>query len=314
MPVNKYWTQYRLSNILAMTANNLRKPKTCTDDFHGRLVVITGATSGIGHETARMYASHGANLLVVNRNEERSKAFCEGIRQEFGVACDDIIADFTRLADVRAAGQALLDNDVPIDVLIHNAGVFSTSKQLTVDGNELVFQVNYLSSFLLNVMLKEQLKERGKARVLYVNSEGHRFAVTGIKLDDLTYDKHNYSGLGSYGVAKTAQLLSMIKFAGAFQGSGVTINAVHPGDVRSNMGANNGRAYRWYKKHFVDPTLKSPARSATALYYLGVSPDVEGVSGKFFNLTREEEPAPPARDKAVADELWEQSMQLVGMA
>ncbi len=287
--------------------------KECTDDFKGHLVVITGATSGIGYITVREYASRGANLLVINRNEEKSIALCEEIRQEFQVECDYKIADFSRLSEVRKVGRELLESDLDIDVLIHNAGIYSTKKIITEDDNELVFQVDYLGSFVLNYMLRDKLKARGKARIIFVNSEGHRFAVWGIGLHDPKYEKRRHSGLGSYGVAKTAQLLSMIKFTEYFEGSGVTINAMHPGNVKTNTGSNNGRIYRWYKRNLVDRISKDPQISATALYYLGVSEDMEGISGKFFNLTKEEEPAPPALDREVAEELWHKSIEMAGL-
>jgi short-subunit dehydrogenase len=309
----KYLKQYRWSNIWAMMRGGGKDLKECTDDFQGHLVVITGATSGIGYETARMYASHGANLLVINRNEEKSIAMCGDIREEYGVECDYKIADFSHLDDVRKVGQELLESNIEIDVLIHNAGVYSTEKIYTEDGNELVFQVVYLSSFLLNYMLKDKFKERGKGRIIFVNSEGHRFAVFGIGLHDLKYENRRHTGLGSYGTAKTAQLLSMIKFAEYFEDSGVTINAMHPGNVKTNMGQNNGRIYRWYKRNLIDRSSGSPEMSATALYYLGVSNELEGVSGKFFNLTKEEDPAPPALDEEAAEELWHKSIELVGV-
>jgi NAD(P)-dependent dehydrogenase (short-subunit alcohol dehydrogenase family) len=146
-----------------------------------------------------------------------------------------------------------------------------------------------------------------------VGSEGHRFAAWGIHIDDLNWEKHRYSGLKSYGTAKTAQLLSMIVFDEKFRNTGVTINTVHPGAVKSETGQENGPVYRWFKKNFLDKTLKSPDISAEALYYLGVAKEIEAVSGKFFNLTTEEEPAPPALDKEVAYELWNKSMELAGL-
>ncbi|MFW9809407.1 MAG: SDR family NAD(P)-dependent oxidoreductase [Candidatus Thorarchaeota archaeon] len=313
MSKRKYIRQYKWSNIYAMMRGGGGNLKECTDDFEGRLVVITGATSGIGFATAREYASHGANLLLINRNEEKSIALCEEIRQEFQVECDYQIADFSRLSEVRKVGSELLESDLEIDVLIHNAGVYSTKKIITEDDNELVFQVDYLGSFVLNYMLKDKLKARGKTRIIYVNSEGHRFAVWGIGLHDPKYEKRRHTGLGSYGVAKTAQLLSMIKFAEFFEGSGVTINAMHPGTVKTNTGSNNGRIYRWYKRNLVDRISKDPQISATALYYLGVSKEIEGISGKFFNLTKEEEPAPPALDRDVAEELWYKSIEMAGL-
>jgi NAD(P)-dependent dehydrogenase (short-subunit alcohol dehydrogenase family) len=287
--------------------------KECTDDFEGRLAVITGATSGIGYITAKEYASHGANLLFINRSKEKSTALCEEIRQEFQVECDYKIADFARLSEVRRIAKELLESDLDIDVLIHNAGLYSTAKIITEDGNELVFQVDYLASFVLNYFLKDKLKEQGKARIIFVNSEGHRFAVWGIGLHDPAYEKRRHTGLGSYGVAKTAQLLSMLSFADYFEGSGVTINAMHPGNVKTNSGSQNGRIYLWYKRNIINRSAGDPQISATALYYLGVSKDLEGITGKFFNLTKEEEPAPPALDREVAEELWHKSIEMAGL-
>jgi short-subunit dehydrogenase len=311
--VNKYLKQYEWANIKAMLRNNKASPKECLEDFTDRLVVITGATSGIGYHTAREYASHGANLLLINRNEEKSQKLCEEIQGEFHVKCEYLIADFARLADVVKVGNDLIKINREIDVLIHNAGVYSTKKIFTEDNIELVFQVDYLASFILNYMLKEKLKAQKRARIILVNSEGHRFAILGLHLDDLSWKKHRYSGNASYGVAKLAQILSMYKFEELFKDSGVTINAMHPGNVKSNMGENNGRFYKFFKHNFVDRSSKSPEISATALYYLGVSQELEGVSGKFYNLTTEEEPAPPALDREVSEPLWDISLSLGGL-
>ena len=311
--LSKYLKDYKLANILAMLRNSRVMPKESKDDFKNKLLVITGATSGIGYCTARKYASHGANIICINRNEEKSKKVCEEICHDFDVKCDYGIADFTRISDVKRIGRELLKSEINIDVLIHNAGLYSTTKLFTDDNIEMVFQVIYLGSFILNYMLKDKLKAQKRARIIFVNSEGYRFAISGLKLDDLRWEKNRYSGLGSYGAAKTAQLLSMIKFNEYFKDSGVTINACHPGQVKTNMGENNGWLYRFYKHYFVNPLSKPPEISATALYYLGVSKDVEGVSGKFFNLTTEEELAPHALDKEVAEELWKESLRLGGL-
>lgn len=302
--MNKYLKEYRWANIFAMVRNLASDPQICTDDFKNRFVVITGATSGIGYATAKKYASHGAELLCINRNEEKSIALCETLKNEYGTACSYLIADFTKLADVHAAGRHLAALDRDIDVVIHNAGVFVTQKTFTADQLEMVFQTNYLSTFILNDYLKDKLVNQKRGRILFVNSEAHRFAVWGIHLDDLAWEKHHYSGIKSYGAAKTAQLLSMIKLKEYFEGSGVTVNAMHPGNVKTNSGQNNGPLYKLSKKIFVDRTAKSTDVSAEALYTLGVSSELERVSGKFFHLTTEEEPAPPALDKDAAEELW----------
>ena len=306
----KYFREYEWSNILAMIRNNRSDPKICTDDFNNRLVVITGATSGIGYHTARKFASRGANLLCINRNLQRSEALCLEIRNEFGVNCEYKIADLSILRDIHRVAEELSKLDKPIDVLIHNAGIYLTKRELTPDGLEKVFVIQYLSSFILNFILMDKLKSQKKARIIMVNSEGHRFAAWGLRIDDLNWEKRRYSGLKSYGSAKIAQLLSMIVFDEHFQNTGVSINAMHPGAVKTGTGQENGPAYRWFKRNFIDKSLKSPQLSAEALYYLGVSREIESVSGKFFNLTTEEEPAPPALDKEVAYELWGKSLEI----
>lgn len=309
----QYFKQYQWSNIFAMIRNNRLDPGICTDDFADKLVVITGATSGIGYHTARKYASHGANLLCVNRNLQKSEALCHEIESEYGVKCDYKIADLSNLQDIHHVAEELSKLKTPIDVLIHNAGIYLTKRELSPDGIEKVFVIQHLASFILNFILMDKLKSQTNARILLVNSEGHRFAAWGLRLDDLNWGKRRYSGLKSYGSAKLAQLLSMIVFNEHFQNTGVSVNAMHPGAVKTDTGQENGPSYLWFKRNFVDKSLKSPEISAEALYYLGVSKEIDGVSGKFFNLTTKEEPAPPALDKEAAYELWEKSLELGGL-
>ena len=246
--LKKYKKEYKWSNIFAMIRNQNLDPEICTDDFNNRLVVITGATSGIGYVTAKKYASHGADILCINRNEKKSKELCETLKSQYGTQCTYMIADFTKLADVHAIGMQLAVLDRNIDVLIHNAGVFVTNRTFTADNLEMVFQTNYLSSFILNHYTKEKFINQKSGRIIFVNSEAHRFAVWGLHLDDLTWDKHPYSGLKSYGAAKTAQLLSMIKLNDFLVETGVTVNAMHPGNVKTNSGQNNGRFYKLLKR------------------------------------------------------------------
>lgn len=306
----QYIKEYEWSNLFAMIKNNRLDPKICIHDCKDKLVVITGATSGIGYFTAHKYAAKGANLLCINRNKEKSEALKQEIEQKYDVRCDYKIADLSKIDDIHNVSNELKELEYPIDILIHNAGVYLTKRELTSDGIEKVFVVQHLASFIMNYLLIDKLKSQEKARILLVNSEGHRFAAWGIKLHDLNWEKRRYSGLKSYGSAKTAQLLSMLVFDEHFNNSGVTINAMHPGAVKTETGQENGPIYRWFKKHFLDKSLKSPEISAEALYYLGVSTEIDGISGKFFNLTTREEPAPPAVDKEVAGQLWQKCMEI----
>jgi NAD(P)-dependent dehydrogenase (short-subunit alcohol dehydrogenase family) len=161
--------------------------------------------------------------------------------------------------------------------------------------------------------VRDKLKRQEKSRVLLINSEGYRFAVWGIRLDDLNWEKRRYNGLGAYGASKIAQLLAMMVLDEYFTGSGVAINAMHPGAVTTETGKENGPVYRWFKRNTVDRISQSPQVSAEALYYLGVSRDIDGISGKFFHLTTEEEVTPPARDREEANELWQKSEELGGL-
>lgn len=308
--MNKYLKEYKWSNIGAMLKNNKKMPKICTEDFSGKLVVISGTTSGIGYFTAKLFASHNANIICINRNKEKTENFCKSIKNQFGVSCNYYIADYSNMEDIKRVGKQLAELDKNIDVIIHNAGVFQTKKTFTNDGIEKVFQVNFLSSFIINYLIKEKLKVQKNARILYVNSEGHRFAIPGLKLNDLNWKKQHYTGLKSYGVAKTAQLLSLIPFCKYFENSTVTINAMHPGDVKTNMGENNGKIYKFFKHHFINPSSKSPEISAEALYYLAVSKDLEKTTGQFFNLTTKEIPAPHALDYEMAWKLWGKAVEI----
>jgi len=293
-----------------MLRNLKSDPEICTDELNDRLVIITGATSGIGFAAAKKYASHGAEILSINRNEQKSIEFCEAIKNQYGSKCAYWIADLSRLSEVHAVAEKLAALETNIDVLIHNAGMFNTKKTITADNMEAVFQTNYLSTFILNYYLKEKFIKQNSGRILFVNSEAHRFAAWGLHLDDLAWEKHAYSGLKSYGAAKLAQLLSMIKLNEYFTGTRVTINAMHPGNVKTNSGQNNGPIYKFFKKIIVNRGLPLRCQRTSPIYYLGVSKNLENISGKFFNLTTEEEPAPPALDKNAAEELWALSLLL----
>ncbi|MDD4353976.1 MAG: SDR family NAD(P)-dependent oxidoreductase [Candidatus Nanoarchaeia archaeon] len=311
--MKSYWNKYKLSSMFEMAKNGNKNPKECLEDFNGKLVLITGATSGIGYETAKEYASHGTNILSINRNEEKSKKLKQEIEKEFNVKCDYLIADFEKISDVIKVGKKLADSKIKIDVLIHNVGIHLTGRKLTKDNIEKVFQVNYLGSFIINYLLKEKLKKQKNCRILFVNSEGHRFAFYGVPWNDINCNKRFYWDLQSYGIAKTAQLHSMIILNDYYKNSGVTINACHPGLVKTNIGMCNGPVYRFFKKLLNDPFARHPKISAKALYYLGVCKEMKNVSAKYFSLTTLEEPAPHAWDKEAAKETWINSIKLVGL-
>lgn len=277
----------------------------------GKVCVVSGSTSGVGLEAIKRLARGGAHIVMVCRNREKAETIRQELTAQYAVPVDIILADFAELAQVRRAAESLLRDYPRIDVLIHSAGLHCTTRTLTRDGFETVFGVNHLAPFLLNYLLLDRMKQSAPARIIYVNSEGHRFG--GLNLDDLNWERRLYIGLRGYGASKTAQLLTIWEFADLLKGSGVTINAMHPGDVRTNIGNNNGPLYRWWLHHVTWHALKDPVISGEALYYLAAAPELSEVSGRFFHLTIEEKPAAHALDRDVGRQVWEASLRLAGL-
>jgi NAD(P)-dependent dehydrogenase (short-subunit alcohol dehydrogenase family) len=294
-----------------MLENMKKEPELCAEPFAGKLAAITGATSGIGLYAARKYASMGARIVMINRNGEKSERVCREIAQDYGVQAEFFTADLSLLSDIQRAGRYLAGLEQPIDVMIHNAGIHLETRHETADGLETNFALHYLAPFVITRLLLPKLSRDRAGRIIFVGSEGYRFAMWGLDLDDLQWESNKYSGLKAYGAGKLAQLLSMHLLAKELEPMGVTINAMHPGMVRTETGKDNGKLYKWYKRNFIDSRSAAPDLSAEALYYLGASPSLAKTSDAFFHLTTEEELAPPARDLEAAEALWEKTMALL---
>jgi retinol dehydrogenase 13 len=302
----------KLPEELQFIANARKVQKTTDASMEGRVCILTGATSGVGYQAAKRLAQGGAHLVMVCRNTGKALNVQEELKREYGTQIEIVQADFSRLADVRKAAETLLAQYAHIDVLINNAGVHNTRRMLTDGGIETVFCVNHLASFLLTRLLLNRLVESAPARIIQVNSQGHRFG--GLDLNDLNWEKRRYKGLQGYGASKVAQLLTVWELSDRLSGSGVTINAMHPGEVRTNIGMNNGLLYQWYQRYLLWWILKDPAISGNAIYYLAAAPEMAGVSGRFFNLTIEEKPAAHALDRSLGKRVWEISETLTGLA
>jgi NAD(P)-dependent dehydrogenase (short-subunit alcohol dehydrogenase family) len=296
---------------LRFLASRKAQQKTSAESMAGKVCVVTGSTSGVGLEATRRLASGGALVVMVCRDRAKAEPIRAAIAAAGGLSPDIVAADFFDLAQVRAAAAEVLARHRRIDVLINSAGLHSTTRRLTKDGFEQVFCVNHLASFLFTSLLLERIVASAPARVIMVNSEGHRFG--GLDLDDLDWSKRHYTGLRGYGASKTAQLLAVWEFADRLKGTGVTINAMHPGDVRTGIGRNNGLLYRLFLHTVLWPFLKDPAISGSALYWLASSPELAAVSGRFFHLTIEEKPAAHALDRDMGAKVWELSRSLVGL-
>ncbi len=299
----------RVPEELMFIVNDHAQQKRSTESMSGKLCVVSGATSGVGYEAVKALAAGGANLVLIARNEEKATHVKGELERKFGVNVDFFLADFSDLRQVEQVAHQIAARYKRIDVLINCAGIHSTRRILNTAGIELVFCVNHLAPLLLTQILLDTLKASAPARIIQVNSEGHRFG--GLRIDDLDWSKRWYSGLRSYGASKTAQLLTVWRLAKQLKGTGVTINAMHPGGVRTNIGNNNGWLYRWFLHHVTWHFLKEPKISGDALYYLASSKEVEQVSGKFFNLTIDEVPARHALDKDLERKIWDLSQEII---
>ena len=299
----------KLPEELQFISNSLQPPQTTQARMDGKLCVVTGTTSGIGYLTAKLLARGGAHLVMVCRNIEKATAVQKELVDAYGTQVDIVIADFQKLAEVQRAALEIQGRFHQVNLLINNVGVFHKRRRLTPDGFEMTFAVDHLASFLLTRLLVENLKQGAPSRVLFISSEAHRFG--GFSLKDLNWRKRPFIGLWAYGAAKIAQLQTALVFAERLKNEGVTVNVVHPGAVRSNIGMNNGFFYRIYKRFILRWFLKDPALSAEAIYFLAADPSMEGITGNYYNLTTEEKPAWYTIRPELRPEVWARTEALV---
>ena len=290
----------------------MRAPQKQTDaDLKGKLCIINGGTSGVGLAAIKIIACRGADFVLIARNLQRAEYVQSLLKSQSNSNVDIIIADFTDFNDITNAADIILSRYTKIDLLINCAGIFSTKRIILKNGFELSLCVNHLSPYLLTRLLLDRIIESAPARIIQVNSQGHRFK--GFDINDINWKRRPYNGYWGYGASKTAQLLTVWEFADRLNGTGVTINAMHPGGVKSNLGNNNGPIYRWYAHNIISHLLEDPKISGDAIYYLAAAPELNEVSGKYFNRTVEEKPAPHAMNRQFGKTVWELSEKLVGL-
>jgi NAD(P)-dependent dehydrogenase (short-subunit alcohol dehydrogenase family) len=277
----------------------------------GKTVVITGASSGIGLETARGLAAKGARVVMVVRSKPRGEAAIANIKTGVPDAkIDLVLADLYSLAEVRRAGAELRDRCPRIDVLINNAGLIHGTRELTVDGFEKNFALNHLAAFLISYELRDRLIASAPARIVTVSSVGHKFAAR-FAIDELpTLAWKGETAM--YGASKLCNIWFAREAARRLAGTGVTSNALHPGAVASNFGASGSWFYKFGTK-LATPFLLSPAGGARTSIYLASSPEVEGVTGEYFARCKVRVPSSRARDDDQAKQLWALSEKLCGV-
>ena len=299
----------KLPEELQYIQNSLLQQKTTNARLDGKVCVISGTTTGIGYHAAKRLAQGGAHLVMICRNEKKARRVQEELMKYYGTQVECVLADFQELAQVRRAALEIKKRHPKIDILINNAGVFNRRRRLTPDGNEMTFGVIHLAAFLLTHTLSVNLINGAPSRVIDINSEAHRFG--GLNLKDLHWKKRIYIGLRAYAAAKIAQIHTALAFSEQLKGSGVTVNIMHPGAVRSNIGMNNGILYRLYVRFILRWFLKDPQGAAESIYYLAADPGLAQVTGKYFNQTTEEKPAWYAVKSKESKAVWEQTITLV---
>jgi NAD(P)-dependent dehydrogenase (short-subunit alcohol dehydrogenase family) len=302
----------KLPEQLNFLSNRNAEQKSTSGSLKGKTCVINGATSGVGLSALKYLVNAGADIVMLARDLKKAEKVRDLMEsQKNSVDIDILYSDFSELDTVRKVSETILKNYPRIDLLINSAGIFCTSRTITSEGFEIVFCINHLAPFLLVRLLLERLKDSAPARIIHVNSQGHRF--NGLDINDLHWEKRMFNGYKSYGASKTAQLLTTWELADMLKSSGVTINAMHPGAVKTNIGLNNGPLYRWYSLHIIWHFLDDPRISGEALYYLAASPEMENISGRYFNLTIDEKPAIHALDSEMAKKIWDISENLINI-
>ena len=279
--------------------------------MRGKVCVVTGATSGIGQVTAAALAAQGAHVIVVGRNRAKAQQVVGEIRRQSGnEAVWYLLADFSDLQQVRELAAAFSAQYSQLDVLVNNAGTYFNTRHPAPGGVEMTFHVNHLAHFLLTNLLLETLTASAPARIVNVTSRAHEY--DNMDFDDLGFER-SYFGMKAYARSKLANLLFTYELARRLAGSGVTVNAVHPGGVATDIWRTNfpvlGPAIKWVMSLFA----LTPEEGADTLIYLASSPDVKGVTGKYFVEREAIASSPLSYDEQVAARLWEVSEQLTAV-
>jgi len=278
--------------------------------IEGKTCIITGASSGIGKASAEQLASMGAHVVMVCRSPKKGERAKAEVEAKSGSKSVELMqADFASLASVRAFADDYVKNHDSLDVLLNNAGVARPLRSLTTDGFETTFQVNYLSHFLLTNLLLPILEKNTPSRIVNVSSVAHYGGH--LNFDDLQMEK-GYGVMRAYSQSKLALVLFTHELARRLQGTGVTANCLHPGAVATNIwgdwlgpAAFLGKVTRLF--------MLSPKKGARTQVYLASSPEVEGVSGEYFEFHGRKQSSAESYDQGMAERLWNASTKMVGL-
>ncbi|XP_034050382.1 retinol dehydrogenase 13-like [Thalassophryne amazonica] len=282
----------------------------------GKTVVITGANTGIGKETARALAKRGGRIIMACRDMEKCEAAAKEIR---GSTLNPHVyashLDLASLKSVRQFAERIKEKEQRVDILINNAGVMRCPVGKTEDGFDMQFGVNHLGHFLLTNLLLDKLKASAPSRVINLASLAH---IAGeIDFRDLNWENKKFDTKQAYCQSKLANVLFTRELARRLEGTRVTVNAVHPGIVATNLGRHTGLHQSQFSSFVLSPffsmLVKSPELGAQPSIFLAIAEELEGITGRYYDVMAEKEPAPQALDDEVARRLWEVSSRMVGL-
>ena len=278
------------------------------DSMNGKICLVTGGTNGIGKATAQALAAMGATIVIVGRNAQKTSQVVEEIRVASGNKnVGSLQADLSSQTEIRRLADAFKRKYSHLHVLLNNAGGFFMRRQLRGNGIEMTFALNHLASFLLTNLLLDTLKASAPARIINVSSNAH--ASGKIEFDNLQGERAY--GPRAYDNSKLANILFTMELARRLEGTGVTVNALHPGFVATGFAKNNGKVIAALVSLITPLVARSPAKGAETSIYLASSPRVEGITGKYFYDSRVILTAPQATDMVVARKLWDVSAEMV---
>lgn len=273
--------------------------------MNGKVCIVTGSNTGIGKATALALAQKGATVVMVCRSRERGEAARTEIAQQSGRGdVDLLVADLSLQSEIRRlAGEFRAKYD-RLDVLINNAAVVLPKRTLTAEGVETMFAVNHLAYFLLTLLLLDVLKASRPSRIINVGSNAHRF-IKRLDFDNLQGEK-GFNSLRPYAMNKLENLYFTYALSRRLEGTGVTVNALHPGVIHTELNRSLPAPIVWFFNKFTKP----PSEGASTPLYLASSPEVDGVSGKYFDECREKSSTPVSYDVEAAEKLWQLSAKL----
>jgi NAD(P)-dependent dehydrogenase (short-subunit alcohol dehydrogenase family) len=264
-----------------------------------KTILVTGATDGIGKQTAIELARQGAKVLVHGRDKVKGARVLDEINRD---NCNEnlvlYLADFSSFADIKRMAEEIKREQSELHVLINNAGTFSKKRLLTKDGLEMTFAVNHLATFLLTMLLLDLLKASRPARIVNVASGAHR-NISAIDFDNLQGEK-SYDGFEAYGLSKLGNVLFTNELARRLEGSGVSVNSLHPGVINTGL-----------QRISYDLDGESVEEGARTSVYLAASPEVEGITGKYYSRMAEKNTSELAQDKALQEKFWKVSEDLL---